>query len=135
MLIVKALHLIAIIAWFAGLLYLPRLFVYHASCADQEGRQRFALMEARLYWRIMLPAMLLTLFFGLVLMSTGISGSWLAVKLLFVALLLGFHISLFLYMKRLVASSHPSARFFRFYNEIPALLLIVIVSLAVIKPF
>lgn len=135
MLVVKTLHLLAIISWFAGLLYLPRLFVYHAGCAEAAGRARFALMESRLYWRIMLPAMLLTLFFGLMLMGYGVSGAWLWVKLAFVLLLLLFHGSLLFYMRQLVTDSHPGERFFRLYNEIPTVLLIVIVALAVIKPF
>lgn len=135
MLIVKCLHIIAFVSWFAGLLYLPRLFVYHAEGTKEVG-QTLAVMEARLYWRIMLPAMLLTLFFGLMLLGyQGFSGHWLSVKLLLVAVLIGFHISLLFYMKQLTTEQHPSGRFFRLYNEVPTLILIVIVFLAVLKPF
>lgn len=135
MLWIKSLHLIAVVFWFAGLLYLPRLFVYHADCREAEGRALFAAMERRLYWRIMLPAMLATLFLGVALMGYGVSGKWLMAKLLLVVALLAFHASLFFFMKKLEAPAHPSARFFRFYNEVPAMLLIPIVILALVKPF
>ena len=135
MLIVKFLHIVAFVSWFAGLLYLPRLFVYHAEASEEVGRT-LAVMEKRLYWYIMLPAMLLTLFFGLMLIGfQGFSGHWLSVKLLLVAVLIGFHISLMFYMKRLLTTNHPSARFFRLYNEVPTVILILIVFLAVVKPF
>ncbi|MCH9705685.1 MAG: CopD family protein [Proteobacteria bacterium] len=134
MLLIKALHIISVISWMAGLLYLPRLFVYHADCTDTAGRERFTLMEKRLYYAISTPAMILTLIFGLLLIRYS-GGGWLAVKLLLVGLLIAFHISLFFYIKKLTTSSHPSARFFRFYNEVPTLLMIAIVLLAVTKPF
>ena len=135
LLIIKSLHIIAVISWFAGLLYLPRLFVYHADCADTAGRERFVVMEKRLYWYIMLPAMLATLLLGLTLVGYGISGGWIAVKLMLVFCLLVFHISLLFFMKKLSSGRHPGARFFRWYNEIPTLLLIGIVFLTVLKPF
>lgn len=133
---IKSLHIIFMVAWFAGLLYLPRLFVYHAECEDAAGRRRFALMEARLYWRIMSPAMVLTVLFGVSLLAYGFHGNWLVAKLALVALLIIFHVSCFFYMRRLRQSEHAaSGKFFRFYNEIPALLLIAIVLLVTTKPF
>lgn len=136
MLIVKSFHIIAFTAWFAGLLYLPRLFVYHADCEDLVGKERFMSMEKKLYWYIMLPAMLMTVLLGLMLIGYGVAiGGWLAVKLLLVAGVLVFHGTLFFYMRRLAGGRHPSARFFRLYNEIPTVLLIGIVLLAVVKPF
>lgn len=135
MLWIKAAHLISVIAWFAGLLYLPRLFVYHADCEDDAGRRRFSLMESRLYWRIMTPAMAFTLLFGLMLLGYGFRGGWLLAKLALVALLVVFHASCGLYIRRLRSGHHPNAKFFRFYNEIPTLLLLLIVCLVTIKPF
>lgn len=146
MLVIKALHVIAVVAWFAGLLYLPRLLAYHAECADVAGRVRFAVMERRLYWRIMLPAMVAALFFGLMLLGFGVSGGWIAAKLALVALLVGFHLSLGVFMGRFAAAEEVAAgggtfaaprsgRFFRIYNEAPAVLLVAIVVLAVVKPF
>ena len=70
-LLLKVLHIVAVVAWFAGLLYLPRLFVYHSECADDIGRARFCRMESRLYWRIMLPAMAAVLVFGLLLIASN----------------------------------------------------------------
>lgn len=134
MLWVKFFHLVAAISWFAGLLYLPRLFVYHADCDDDKGRRRFGVMESRLFWRIMTPAMILSLTFGFMLLGYGSRGGWIAAKLAAVLALLVFHASCLFYMRRLRGDAHPSARFFRVYNEIPTLLLIIIVFLAVLKP-
>lgn len=130
----KSLHIIAVVSWFAGLLYLPRLFVYHAECEDEPGRQRFTLMQQRLYRRIMGPAMAASIIFGFLLMP-GFGGGWLWTKLALVAGLVAFHISCGLYIRRLAAGRAPSARFFRIYNEIPTVILIAIVLLVVYKPF
>ena len=136
MLWIKALHLIAVISWMAGLLYLPRLFVYHAECEDAPGQQRFAVMEKRLFFYIMTPAALLALLFGMALMGYGFSGKWLPVKLICVALLVAFHVSCGVYMRQLAAHRcRRSARFFRLFNEAPTLLMIIIVCLATVKPF
>lgn len=138
MLWIKSLHIIAVVSWFAGLLYLPRLFVYHADAADAASRARFALMESRLYWRIMTPAMAVAVGSGMTLLGYGFVGGWLAVKLLCVALLLVFHASCAYYMRLLKSDRpdlHPRAKFFRLYNEIPTVLLIIIVIMVVVKPW
>ncbi len=132
----KALHIIFVISWFAGLLYLPRLFVYHVTCTDAIGHERFITMERRLYYYIMYPAMILSIVFGFILWSYGFSGTWLSLKLFFVFLLIGFHFSCGLYIKKLRnKQALRSAKFFKIYNEIPTLCLIIIVCLVVIKPF
>lgn len=136
MLWIKAFHIIFAVAWFAGLLYLPRLFVYHAQCEDAAGRARFALMESRLYWRIMLPAMLGAVCFGTLLLRPNL-GLWLPLKLALVAALAAFHFWCGRYIRAFAVGpgSPRGALFFRFFNEAPALLLIGIVVLAVVKPF
>ena len=134
---IKAMHVIAVIFWSAGLLYLPRLFAYHAEAEDAAGRERFCTMERRLYWRIMLPAMLAALLLGLTMYPhfTG-TGGWLAVKLLLVAGLVAFHIACGFYLRRFAAGDTPrGGRFFRIFNEIPAVLIAAIVLLVVVKPF
>ena len=140
MLIVKSLHIVFMVTWFAGLFYLPRLFVYHAQCTpdDRVGIERFKVMERKLYRGIMTPAAVLTIAFGLWLwLGYGITGGWLHVKVALVALLLGFHF----YLGKLVAdfaadrNTHGHV-FYRWLNEIPALpILIAVVLLVVLKPF
>ena len=131
--LLKSLHIIAVVSWFAGLLYLPRLFVYHAECEDEPGKKRFTLMQQRLYRRIMGPAMAAAILFGFSIMP-GFGGAWLWIKLALVVALVGFHVSCGRYIKRLAAGNAPNSRFFRFYNEIPTLILIAIVLLVVYKP-
>ena len=136
MLWIKALHLIFVVAWFAGLLYLPRLFVYHADCEDAAGRARFVVMERRLLFGIMTPAMAGALIFGLWLLSFRFAGGWLAVKLLLVGLLILHHIACVFFWRAFArGANRRSARFFKWFNEMPALLLIAVVILAVVKPF
>ena len=140
MLAVKSLHIIFMVTWFAGLFYLPRLFVYHAQCApdDRVGIERFKVMERKLYRGIMTPASVLTVIFGVWLwLGYGITGGWLHAKLVLVALLLGLHF----YLGKLVAdfaadrNAHGHV-FYRWLNEIPALpILIAVVFLVVMKPF
>ena len=140
MLTVKSLHIIFMVAWYAGLFYLPRLFVYHAMAPadDAIGRERFKTMERKLYRGIMTPAMVLTVVFGTWLwLGYGIGGGWLWAKLALVAVLLVYHV----YLGRLVAAFRDNRNtrshvFYRWLNEIPALpLLIAIVYLVVAKPF
>ena len=140
MLIVKSLHIVFMVTWFAGLFYLPRLFVYHAQCTpdDRVGIERFKVMERKLYRGIMTPAAVLTIAFGLWLwLGYGITGGWLHAKVALVALLLGFHF----YLGKLVADFAADRNghghvFYRWLNEIPALpILIAVVLLAVMKPF
>lgn len=136
MLLYKFLHIVFAFAWFAGLLYLPRLFVYHCECEDEPGRRRFCLMESRLYWRIMLPAMLGTLLFGAAAISYAPRGDWVLAKMALAFFLVlyfvycGFVIRAF----RRGIAPHGS-RFFRVFNELPAVALIALVYLAVYKPF
>ena len=141
MLWVKALHVVFVTTWFAGLFYLPRLFVYHAECADAPGRERFALMERRLYRAIMHPAALATVATGLwLLLAYGWSvyrtAGWLHLKLTLVVLLVVYHLWLGRWMAALArGSNRHGPRFFRVMNELPTLALIAIVVLAVVKPF
>lgn len=132
---IKALHVVAVIFWSAGLLYLPRLFVYHAEAGDDLGKSRFCTMETRLYWRIMLPAMLFALTFGMLLLP-HFKGGWVGAKLALVLLLVLFHGYCGVIIKRFAGGGRPhGARFFRLFNEVPAVLLLGIVLLAVLKPF
>ena len=141
MLWLKALHIIAMVAWFAGLFYLPRLFVYHVDCADEAGRQRFEIMERRLCRAIMTPAAWVTVLAGLGLLAGyawelyGRAG-WLHAKLTLVAALVIYHWLCGRYRVALRdGHNRRSARFFRFFNEIPTLILIATVCLTVVKPF
>jgi protoporphyrinogen IX oxidase len=136
----KAVHIIAVVTWFAALFYLPRLFVYHASTEDAIGRERFKVMEGKLYRIIMQPSMIVAVVFGLWLLALGweaFSRSvWLWVKLAGVLALLGYHH----YCARLVRDfaadrNRHSEKFYRMFNEVPAVLLIAIVVLVVVKPF
>jgi putative membrane protein len=136
MLWVKALHIIFITSWFAGLFYLPRLFVNHAMVTDAATLERLQLMERKLY-RFMAPLAILALIFGLWLwLGYGITGGWLHAKLALVAGLVAYH----LYCGKLVkdfaqGKNQHSHVWFRWFNEIPVLLLLIIVILVVVKPF
>ena len=137
MLWVKALHIVFMVTWFAGLFYLPRLFVYHAMSSDTVSIERFKIMERKLYFGIMTPGALLTVVFGLWLwLGFGRTGAWLHAKLLLVAILIGYH----LYCGKLLAefkrdANHHSHVWYRWFNELPVLLLLGIVFLAVVQPF
>lgn len=135
MLWIKALHIISVISWFAGLFYLPRLFVYHAECEDVAGRERFTLMEQRLYRTIMGPAMAASFLLGLSLLYWFRSGLWIAVKFTLVLCLIGFHIWCGKQIKRLAAGNGLTPQTYRICNEIPTVLLVLIVLLVVFKPF
>jgi putative membrane protein len=138
MLWVKAFHIIFVVTWFAGLFYLPRLFVYHAMAEDAVGRQRFEVMERKLYYGIMAPGAVLTIVFGLWLwLWPGyVSGGWLHAKLVLVALLVGYH----LWCGKLIRDfkenrSTRSHVWYRWFNEVPTVILLAVVILAVVKPF
>jgi putative membrane protein len=138
MLIIKSLHVFFMVTWFAGLFYLPRLFVYHCIATDLVGIERFKVMERKLYWGIMTPGAILTLVFGAWLMlGYGISGGWLNAKLALVALLVAHHVWLGKLMRDFAADRNVHGdRFYRWINEIPAApALALIVYLAVAKPF
>jgi putative membrane protein len=135
---IKSLHIVFMVAWFAGLFYLPRLFVYHVQAEDAVSIERFKVMERRLYRGIMTPSMLATLGFGLWLwLGYGFTGGWLHVKLACVALLVAHHAWLGRLIREIaVERTRRSHVFYRWINEIPALpLLVAIVVLVVVKPF
>lgn len=137
MLWIKALHIVFMVTWFAGLFYLPRLFVYHALSTDRASQDRFKVMERKLYYGIMAPGAVLTVAFGSWLwLGYGIGGGWLWLKLVLVAILIGYH----LYCGKLLNDfKHDRNRhghvFYRWLNEFPVLILIAAVILAVVKPF
>jgi len=138
MLIVKTLHIVFVVTWFAGLFYLPRLFVYHATATDAISIERFKLMERRLLRGIMMPSMLATIVFGLWLwLGYGIGGGWLHAKLTLVLILIAYQVWLARTVR--VFAEDRNARpavFYRWINEIPALpILVVVVYLVVAKPF
>ena len=136
---IKAFHVMAVIAWMAGLLYLPRLFVYHFETRPgSESSELFKVMEHRLLRIIMTPAMMLAWLLGLYLAWTafGFHGGWLHVKLLSVVLLTGVHVYLSRAHRAFLRDERPkSQRHWRIMNEVPALLMIVIVLMVVLKPF
>ncbi|MDP2784696.1 MAG: CopD family protein [Sulfurimicrobium sp.] len=136
MLWIKALHIIFVVSWFAGLFYLPRLFVNHAMVEDQATAERLKLMEHKLY-RFMTPLGVLALVFGFWLwLGFGFSGGWLYAKLVLVTLLAAYH----LYCGRIVADFRNDRNrhghvFYRWMNELPVLILAAVVILVVVKPF
>ena len=139
-LLFKSLHLVAVISWMAGLLYLPRIFVYHVENFEKkETKKVFEIMEKRLFNYIMRPAMLLSWFLGIILiLIIGIetfSFLWLQIKLILVLLLSVYNEYLGKYIKLLQSGENKkSARFFRIINEIPTILLILIVFIVIFKP-
>lgn len=138
MLIIKTLHIVFMVTWFAGLFYLPRLFVYHCLATDPVGIERFKVMERKLYRGIMTPAAVLTVVFGLWLMvGYGISGGWLYAKIALVLLLVAHHLWLGKLLRAFAADRNTHGdRFYRWINEIPALpILVAVVYLVVAKPF
>ena len=138
MLWLKSFHIIFMVAWFAGLFYLPRLFVYHAMATDETSNARFKIMERKLYFGIMTPCMVLTLGLGTWLwLAYGFTGGWLQAKLTLVAVLIGQHFYLGKLMRDFKHDCNQHGHvFYRWLNEIPTLpLLIAIVILVVVKPF
>lgn len=139
MLWVKSFHVIFMVTWFAGLFYLPRLFVYHAQATDEISHARFKIMERKLYFGITTPGAIFTLIFGFWLLSYNFNGyllaPWMHIKLTLVALLVIYH---FYLGKLLFAFKHDQNRhghlFYRWLNEIPVLFLVTIVILAIVKP-
>ncbi|HKE41289.1 MAG TPA: CopD family protein [Casimicrobiaceae bacterium] len=138
MLWVKSLHIIFVVSWFAGLFYLPRLFVYHTMASDTVGIERFKVMERKLFYGIMTPSAVIAIASGLWLwLGYGITGGWLYVKLVLVAILIIHHVWLGKLMLdfRNDRNRHSDV-FYRWLNEIPALpVLVLAVLLVVLKPF
>lgn len=139
MLWVKAFHIIFVICWFSGIFYLPRLFVYHAMSEDQTSKDRFVIMERKLFWGITTPSAVLTIALGTWLLAANagyfMSWWWMHVKLGLVGLVVIFHIYCWWYMKLLREDATRRTHvFFRVFNELPIFMLIGIVILIVVKP-
>ena len=138
-LLFKSLHLIAVISWMAGLLYLPRIFVYHSEASHDSQKNVFKIMERKLYNYIMMPAMLLSWLFGILLIhSLGITvflEIWMQIKLILVLILTYYHFLLGKYLNDFAVNGNKkSSKFYRIINEIPTVMLIFIVFLVIFKP-
>ena len=138
-LVFKSLHLISVISWMAGLLYLPRIFVYHVEANDNSQKTVFKTMERKLYNFIMMPAMLLSWLFGILLIhSLGFSAFselWMQVKIIAVVILTFYHFTLGKYLNDFaIDNNQKTSKFFRIYNEIPTLILIVVIFVVIFKP-
>ena len=142
-LLFKSIHLIAVISWMAGLLYLPRIFVYHSEAVrdnkSEDMMSTFKIMERRLFIYIMNPAMIVSWFFGVLLIHTNgiesVSFLWLQLKLFFVVILTIYHFFLFQCLSKFAINNNSySSKFYRIINEIPTVLLIVIILVVVFKP-
>ena len=138
-LLFKSLHLIAVISWMAGLLYLPRIFVYHSEADHESQKKIFKIMERKLYNYIMMPAMLLSWLFGVILIhSLGFSvfsELWMQIKMIAVTILTYYHFTLGKHLNNFATENNQkTSKFFRIYNEIPTILLIVIIFAVILKP-
>ena len=138
-LLFKSLHLIAVISWMAGLLYLPRIFVYHSEAKHDSQKEVFKIMERRLYNYIMMPAMLISWLFGILLLhNLGFSvlfELWMVIKIILVTILTYYHLTLGKYLNDFsIVYNQKSSKFFRIYNEIPTIILIVVIFVVVFKP-
>ena len=136
MLWVKSLHIVFMVTWFAGLFYLPRLFVYHALSHDTLSKERFKVMERKLYWGIMTPGAVLTIFFGLWLwLGWGFAGAWVYWKVALAALLVVYHAWCGKLLRDLRKERNRRSHvWLRWFNEVPVLILFAAVFLAVFKP-
>ena len=138
-LLFKSLHLIAVISWMAGLLYLPRIFVYHSEASNESQKDVFKIMERKLYNYIMMPAMLLSWLFGVLLIHslgfTIFAELWMQIKTFLVVILTYYHFLLGKYLNDFaIDSNKKTSRFFRIMNEVPTVILIVVVFVVVFKP-
>ena len=142
-LLFKSIHLIAIISWMAGLLYLPRIFVYHSEAAENNKPEAlmsvFKVMERKLYFYIMMPAMVLSWILGLLLISSigfdQLANKWLEIKLILVLILTIYHLFLGVCLKKFSIDKNTySSKFYRIFNEVPTILLILIVFIVIFKP-
>ena len=136
MLWMKSLHIIFMVTWFAGLFYLPRLYVYHAETQDKISHERFKIMERKLFYGIMTPGGILTIFFGLLLIiNYDYQGAWLTYKLILVGLLVIYHCYCWKYLNLFKNNQNNHSHiFYRIFNEIPVIILIAIVFLVIYKP-
>ncbi|EAQ67474.1 hypothetical protein MED121_16144 [Marinomonas sp. MED121] len=140
MLWVKAFHLVAMVSWFAGLFYLPRIFVYHADAKDTISNERFKIMERKLYRGIMTPAAVVTLALGIWLVSFNpeyyMKSGWFHAKLTLVVVLLGYHHACGRLLKKFANDANTRSHvFFRWFNELPVFILIAIAILVIVRPF
>ena len=138
-LLFKSLHLIAVISWMAGLLYLPRIFVYHSEASHDSQKTVFKTMERKLYNYIMMPAMLLSWLFGLLLIhNLGFSiflELWMQIKIILVIILTIYHFLLGKYLEEFALdNNNKSSKYFRIINEVPTIILIVVVFIVIYKP-
>ena len=138
-LLFKSLHLIAVISWMAGLLYLPRIFVYHSEADHESQKKVFKTMERKLYNYIMMPAMLLSWIFGVLLLHnlgfSVFSELWMQIKTVLIIILTYYHFSLGKYLNDFaIDNNQKTPKFFRIYNEIPTLILIVVIFVVIFKP-
>ena len=138
-LLFKSLHLISVISWMAGLLYLPRIFVYHSEASQESQKSIFKIMEKKLYNYIMTPAMLLSWLFGVILIHNlgfiVFSELWMQIKIVFVSILTYYHFTLGHYLNDFaIDNNQKSSKFFRIYNEIPTIILIVVIFIVIFKP-
>ena len=138
-LLFKSLHLISVISWMAGLLYLPRIFVYHSESEDESQKTIFKTMEKKLYNYIMMPAMLLSWLFGVLLIHTlgftVFSELWMQIKVVAVVILTYYHFTLGKYLNDFaIDNNQKTSKFFRIYNEIPTAILIVVIFVVIFKP-
>src|ERR1044072_7251733 len=138
MLWVKSLHIIFMVTWFAGLFYLPRLFVYHAMAEDAPSLERFKVMERKLFWGIMTPGAILTIVFVVWLWLQWFkpASGWLHAKIALVALLAGYHLWCWRLMRAFAAERNTRSHvWFRWFNEVPTVVVLAVVFLVVLKPF
>ena len=135
----KSLHLIAVVSWMAGLLYLPRIFVYHSEASHESQKDIFKIMEKRLYNYIMMPAMLLSWLFGILLLHSitlsVLFELWMQIKIIAVIILTYYHFTLGKYLNDFaIDKNEKTSKFFRIYNEIPTIVLIVVIFTVIFKP-
>ena len=135
MLLYKTLHIIFMVTWFAGLFYLPRLYVYHAQAEDQISKDRFKIMERKLFWGIMTPGAVLTVLFGVLLIEYHGMSYWLKMKILLVFVLALYHVWCGVLLERFKTESNSHSHvWYRIFNEVPVVFLVLIVALVVYEP-
>ena len=135
MLLYKTLHIIFMVTWFAGLFYLPRLYVYHVQAKDQISKDRFKIMERKLFWGIMTPGAVLTVLFGVLLIEYHGMSYWLKMKILLVFILALYHVWCGVLLEKFKTDSNSHSHvWYRIFNEVPVIFLVLIVVLVVYKP-